>query len=113
MVGILVSFWDGQFSGAMLVSGRVRGTTFEKGGDFGKSKKNRDELKKLHLLVGEFKYFSFIFIPKTGEMIFLRWVVQPPTRFSKLPKCMAYLPTFTRKINQMQVNIPVPWIRPG
>ena len=23
MVGILVSFWDGQFSGAMLVSGRV------------------------------------------------------------------------------------------
>ena len=27
MVGILVSFWDGLFSGAMLVSGRVLTTT--------------------------------------------------------------------------------------
>ena len=42
MVGILVSFWDGLFSGAMLVSGRVD----EVQPDF--EKKHKNQTRRIH-----------------------------------------------------------------
>ena len=69
----------------MLVSGRVRGTTVEKGGDLGKSMNHRDESKAFARWLFQIVLFSSLF----GEMlqfdlrIFFRRVVQPPIRFSQ------------------------------
>ena len=62
MVGILVSFWDGLFSGAMLVSGRVAPNFFHRGIDmlvYNKSQLSKRSCRGSFFVKGDPKWSPF------------------------------------------------------
>ena len=74
MVGTLVSSWDGLFSGAMLVSGRVSDMLSQAPGSghparMGPSCQNRRFLTGVRPLLGGFKHV-FLFTPVWGRFLF-------------------------------------------